>query len=66
MTNQEFISGVNDLIAHYVQTECNAITERYSYSTPGLITAKTNEVAARVEPIRQKLEEVAKLLEETK
>ena len=63
MTNEEFIAKVNELIAYYINTEKAKIQDRFQYSTAGLINAKFMDIHESMNPLIEKVEEVASILE---
>ena len=62
MTNQQFINQVTDLINYYTMVEKKTIENNMTYSSIGVIQAQFKAIDEKVQPLRDKLDQVAKEL----
>ncbi len=62
MTNQQFINQVKDLINYYTLSEKQSIQNNMTYSGIGMTQGHFKAIDEKVQPLRDKLDQVAKEL----
>jgi hypothetical protein len=62
MTNQQFINQVKDLINYYTMVEKKNIENNMTYSGIGMTQGQFKAIDEKVQPLRDKLDQVAKEL----